>query len=304
MIARSHALTQHPVVFQALTGLTVAQFDGLHREVAPRLAAAAQHRLTRPARQRAIGAGHPFALSRRDQVLLTGVWLRRYPIYAVLGFLFGVEETTALRTVHRVLPVLEAAGLETMRLPDLGKGHRPDLDALLHDTPALAVIVDSFEQRVQRHQDRATADTYYSGKKQQHTRKTQVALDERDGRIGDLPPSCRGPTADRTLLTDSGLLARLPPGLGVLGDLAYVGVADLHPQGLGATPRRKPRGQPRPPEDIAFNTAFARRRIGVEHAIGRLRTYQALTQTDRHHRRHHTERARAIAALVNRRLTP
>lgn len=303
MIARYYALTQHPVMFQALTGLTAAQFDALHREVAPRLAAAERRRLDRPDRRRAVGGGRRFALTGRDQVLVTVVWLRRYPINAVLGFLFGVEETTALRTVHRVLPVLEAAGLDTMRLPDPGKGKRPDLDALLADTPALAVIVDTFEQRVQRHKDRATADTYYSGKKKQHTLKTQVAIDERDGRIVDLPPSCRGPTADLTLLRESGLLARLPPGVGVLGDLAYVGIAPLHPQGLAATPRRKPRGQPRPAADIAFNTAFARRRVGVEHAIGRLRTYQALTQTDRHHRRHHTARARAIAGFVNRRLS-
>jgi DDE superfamily endonuclease/Helix-turn-helix of DDE superfamily endonuclease len=304
MIARYATLTQHPSVCQALTGLTRAQFDGVSRDAAPRLAAAAQRRLTRPTRQRAIGAGHPFALSERDQVLLTVVWLRRYPIFAVLGFLFGVAETTALRTVHRVLPVLEAAALDTLRLPDPGKGKRPDLDTLLADTPALAVLVDTFEQRVQRHKDRATADTYYSGKKKQHTLKTQIAIDERDGRIVDLPPSCRGPTADLTLLKDSGLLARLPRDVGVLGDLAYVGIADRHPQGLAATPRRKPRGQPRPAADIAFNTAFARRRVRVEHAIGRLRTYQALSQTDRHHRRHHTARARAIAGLVNRRLPP
>ena len=42
-----------------------------------------------------------------------------------------------------------------------------------------------------------------------------------------------------------------------------------------AAPRRKPRGQPHPPEDVAYNTAFARRRIVVEHSIGRLRRYQA-----------------------------
>ena len=64
----------------------------------------------------------------------------------------------------------------------------------------------------------------------------------------------------------------------------------------------KPRGQERPPADIAYNRAFARRRIPVEHTIGQLRSYQALTQTDRHHRHHHTPRVQAVAGLVNRRL--
>ena len=295
-------LRRHPTVFRAMTGLDVEGFDALCLEFVPRFLEAEGRRRSRPGRRRAIGAGHPFGLPERDQLLLTVVWLRRYPINAVLGYLFGVEETTALRTVRRVLPILEAAGLDTMRRADPGKGKRPDLDALLAATPALAVIVDTFEQRVQRPRDRATADTFYSGKKKQHTLKSQVAVRE-DGRVADVAESVRGPTADLTLLKDSGLLDRLPPEVGALGDLAYVGVAALHPAGLGATPCRKPRGKPRPDADVAYNTAFARRRIVVEHTIGRLRAYQALAQTDRHHRRGHTARVRAVAGLVNRRLT-
>src|SRR5918997_1558506 len=259
-LLRSTHLSRYPVVFRALTGQTLAQFDILQADFGPRYRAAEEARLNRPDRRRARGGGRHTALGPRDQLLL---------------------------------PVLEAAGLDTFRLPDPGKGKRPTLDALLADTPELAVIVDSCEQRVQRPCDRAAADTYYSGKKKQHTLKSQVAIDERDGRVVDVPPSVRGPTNDLTLLKDSGLLDRLPDGVGTLGDLAYVGIATLHP--AGATPRRKPRGKPRPAEDIAYNTAFARRRVPVEHTIGRLRCYQALSQTDRHHRRHHTRRVRAIA---------
>ncbi len=298
---RYDRLRRHPTVFRAMTGLDVGEFDALYVDFAPRCAAAERRRLSRPDRRRAIGAGHPFELGARDRVLLAVVWLRRYPINAVLGYLFGVEETTALRTVRRVLPVLEAAGLDTTRLPDPGKGKRPDLDALLRETPALAVVVDTFEQQVQRPRDRAEADAYSSGKKKQHTLKSQVAVRE-DGRVADVAESVRGPTADLALLKESGLLDRLSPAVGALGDLAYVGIAALHPAGLGATPRRKPRGKPRPAEDVAYNTALARRRIVVEHTIGRLRAYQALSQADRHHRRGHTARVRAVAGLVNRRL--
>jgi hypothetical protein len=38
----------------------------------------------------------------------------------------------------------------------------------------------------------------------------------------------------------------------------------------------------------------------VEHTNGRLRRYQALSQVDRHHRRGHSARVRAVAGLVNR----
>jgi hypothetical protein len=53
----------------------------------PRFGVAETQRLTRTVRQRGIGGGHPFELTPRDQVLLTVVWLRRYPIHEVLGFL-------------------------------------------------------------------------------------------------------------------------------------------------------------------------------------------------------------------------
>ena len=295
-------LARHPAVFRAMTGLTVAEFDALAAEAVPALAAADRARLGRPGRKRAIGAGRPTALAPRDQVLLAVVWLRRYPTDVVLGYLYGVDEATVRRTRARVLPVLEALGRATMRLPDPGKFKRPTLEALLAETPGLAVLVDSFEQPVQRPTDRAEADAYYSGKKRRHTLKSQVAVAEGDGRIVDVAASARGPTHDLTLLKGSGLLARLPAGVGALGDLGYVGLAAAHPAGLGATPRKKPRGKERPPEDVAYNAAFARRRVPVEHAIRRLRIYESLTVPDRHHRRQHTARVVAAAGLVNHRL--
>jgi hypothetical protein len=300
MILQYAKLSRVPGVFRAMTGLTVAQFDVLYTDLLPHYRLAEQQRLSRPDRQRAIGGGTPFTLTPRDQLLLAVVWLRRYPTDAVLGYLFGVSETITLRTRHRLVPRLEAAGLDTMRLPDPGRKHRLHLDELLGETPELAVLVDTYEQPVQRHKARDEADRWYSGKKKAHTAKTQIGVDERDGRIVDVSPSVRGPTADITVLKDSGLLPRLPPGVGVLGDLAYVGMDALHPDVRGATPRRKPRGQPRPAEDVAYNTAFARRRVGVEHGIGRLRRYECLTQRDRHHRRGITSRNRAVAGLVNR----
>jgi hypothetical protein len=293
-------LSRHPAIFRAMTGLTVAEFDALAAEAVPALAAADHARLDRPGRRRAVGAGHPTALAPRDRVLLTVVWLRRYPTDTVLGYLYGVDEATVRRTRRRVLPVLEALGRATMRLPDPGKFRRPTLDALLAETPALAVLVDTVEQPGQRPKDRAEADRYYSGKKKRHTRKSQVAVEEQAGRIADVADSVRGPTHDLTLLKGSGLLGRLPPGVGALGDLSYLGIAAAHPAGLGATPRKKPRGKERPPEDAAHNRAFARRRVVVEHTIRRLRVYESLTQLDRHHRRQHTARVVAVAGLVNR----
>jgi hypothetical protein len=302
MILRYAHLSRHPAVFHAMTGLTVAAFDDLIADLLPACVTANQQRLTRPNRRRAIGGGRHADLCWTNQVLLTVVWLRTYPTNEVLAYLIGVSDSTVSRVLARILPLLEAAGKATMRMPDPGRKRRRQLDDLLRDTPELAVVIDTFEQRVQRCHDRDVADTYYSGKKKQHTLKSQVAVDEETGQIVDVADSVPGPTADISVLEQSGLLERLPDGVGGIGDLAYVGIDKLHPTGLGASPRRKPRGKDRPPEDIAFNRAFSRRRIVVEHSIGRMRRYQCLNQTDRHHRRNHSARTRAVVGLVNRQI--
>ena len=302
MILRYTYLRSHPAIFKAMTGLHVFEFDTLLDDVQPQLVSKQYVQRNRPNRKRAIGAGHPFDLPARDQVLLAIVWLRRYPTHEVLGYLFGVGEWTASRAIKHVLPVLEAAGRDTMRMPDPGKKRRRQLDQLLSETPELIVLIDTFEQRVQRHRDRSTADKHYSGKKKQHTLKSQITVNEETGEICDVADSVVGPTADITLLEQSAVLERVPEGIGAGGDLAYVGIASLHRQGLGVSPRRKPRGKERPPQDIVFNRAFAKRRIVVEHTIGRIRRYESLSQTDRDHRNNHSARVRAVAGLVNRQL--
>ncbi len=300
MILRREHLGQHPSVFRSMTGLTVEAFDRMLPELLQAFDADRRRRLGRPDRRRAIGGGDTFDLPVADQLLLTVVWLRHYPTQECLGYLFGVSDSSALRAVRRCLPVLERAGKDSMRLPDPGRGRRRDLPALLRQTPELAVIVDTFEQRTRRPKRRQRA--WYSGKKKAHTLKSQVAIDE-DGRVVDVGASRPGPWADLEVFRRSGLAGRLArAGVGALGDLAYLGIDGLVRGLRGATPRRKPRGRERPAEDRRYNRAFARRRIKVEHAIARLRRYQALSAVNRHGRKGHESRVRAVAGLVNRML--
>src|SRR4051794_28500607 len=147
MILRREHLGKYPSVFRAMTGLTVAAFDQLLPELRAACAAARRQRLGRPNRQRAPGGGDDFDLGVDDQFLLAVVWLRHYPTQECLGYLFGVPDSTARRAVGRCPPLLEQSGRDRMRRPDPGKGRRRGLPALLKETPALAVIVDTFAQR-------------------------------------------------------------------------------------------------------------------------------------------------------------
>lgn len=209
-----------------------------------------------------------------------------------------MSETAARRLLGWSLPVLAAAGKDTMRMPDPGTYGRRNLPAVLRNTPGLAVLVDTFEQPTHRPKRRQRG--YDSGKKKRHTLKAQVGVDEGTGRVVHVPPTVPGPSSDLTLLKKSGLLGRLPKGAGVIGDTAYLGIGAAQPDVPSATPRRKPKGKPRPAADRRYNRAISRRRVAVEHTIGRLRVFQARTQANRHGRKKHEVRVRAVAGLVNR----
>jgi len=300
MIGRAAWLTQHPTVFRAMSGISVVEYRQIVQELKAPYAVAEGQRLSRPDRRRAIGGGRRFTLSLADQILLTIVWLRQYPTFPVLGYLFGLDDRPASRIVARLLPLLAAAGRDSRRLPDPGPHHRRDLPQLLKNTPGLLVLVDTFEQRVQRSAGHEEQKKWYSGKKKCHTIKSQVAVEEETGRLVDVGDSAPGPTADIAMCKASGLGERLPPGTGLLGDSAYQSLATLHPEGY--SPRKKPKGQPRPDEDVTYNRAIARRRIKAEHSIGRLRRFEALAARDRQHRTGHTGRVCAVVGLVNRQL--
>ena len=293
-------LSRYPKIFLSVTGLHLDEFDELVEEIRPLYQTAEQARLKREARQRDVGGGAHPALWMRDQILLSVIWLRLYPTQEVLGYFFGISQATVSTYIQRLLPLLECDGRDRMRMPDPGRKHRRTLSQLLKDMPEIVVVIDSFEQKVQRPKDASERDGWYSGKKKTHTVKSQVAVDEETGEIVDISQSVPGPTADIKLLESSQVLERLPEGVGGMGDCGYQGIDKLHANAF--SPRKKPRGKDRPAQDVAYNTAFSRRRIVVENTNNRLRRYQSLTQTDRNHRLGHDRRVRAVAGLVNRQI--
>ena len=69
-------------------------------------------------------------------MLLTLVWLRLYPTGVVLGYFFGIAESSVRRMLARFLPVLGAAGRATFRWPKRKQGR--SLPEILEDCPEVA----------------------------------------------------------------------------------------------------------------------------------------------------------------------
>lgn len=95
------------------SGVTVAEFEALW-ELMPVWYLHEQRRLNQRQRQRAIGGGRRYTLSLRDRLLMTLMWLKLYLNTNVLGYLFGVDGSTASRGVRNLLPALREVGESTL----------------------------------------------------------------------------------------------------------------------------------------------------------------------------------------------
>jgi hypothetical protein len=298
-------LCRHPAAFPALTGLTRPEFVALlgrfRQAEADQRRHSAATRAGQP-RRRAAGAGRPPALGAADRLLLALLWLRVYPTYEVLGFFFGLHKRNAQLNVRAVLEVLDTLDDFPFDRPGPDRPKLRSAAAVMAAFPAVRLIVDAKEQRINRPRGEAAQKPYYSGKKKAHTVKTQVAVGP-CGRIEAVSASVPGSTHDLTLLVGSGVLGGLGEGEGAMMDKGYTGVGKHHPGVPVVLPYQKPRGGERSAAQRAFNREVARHRVVVEHTLAQLDRFTVLRQVFRgQHRQRHGGVIRVVAKLVNQRL--
>lgn len=279
-------LKAKPATFRHLTGLSVAEFDRLLGE-----ATAAHHARRarpRPGRRRRPGAGRKHALGMADRLLLTLVYYRTYITQEFLGVLFGVDKGTACRTIQAVALVL--AGV--FRIPERKVRMEPDEIA--------EAFVDATEQPIYRPKRRQRRS--YSGKKKRHTVKHQVVVvrkrkrpgrrgEKRRVRVAAVSQAARGKVHDKKVYDRSG--TALPAGATGYGDLGYRGT------GL-RVPKRKPKGRALGRRAKRGNRRLSRKRIVVEHGIGKMKIWRIAADRYRNPLRRHTVMMKNVAGLHNR----
>jgi len=299
-------LARHPGAFRSLTGMAPAEFDGLL--TAFRAAADRHRRQSRTTRRgqprrRAAGAGHPHRHDDRHRLLLALVWLRVYPTYELLGFFFGLHKRNAQLNARAVLAVLDTLDDFPFDRPGRDRPKLRSADAVMAAFPAVRVLIDSKEQRVNRPSGYDAQKPYYSGKKEAHAVKTQVVVDP-CGRIEAVSDSVPGgANHDLPPLCGSGILEQLADGEAAMLDKGYVGLRNYYPDVPVVLPFKASRGHPLTDEQRAFNRAVARHRIVIEHTMARLNRFTVLRQVFRAQQRsRHGLVIRVVAKLVNRRL--
>jgi hypothetical protein len=281
-------LLRTPATFRRLTGLTPAAFRRLLGEVAAAEDQARTRRATRPGRRRKAGAGRKPALLLADRLLMLLVYYRTYVPHTFLGFLFGIDDSNVCRSNRRLEPLL--AGV--FRIPERKVALTPgEIRELFFDSTERPTA------RPVRGQKR-----YYSGKKRRHTLKTQVVVvrvrkragrgrERRRVRIAAVSASFPGSVHDKKVFDRTRVV--IPRGATGYGDTAYLGT------GL-TTPRRKPPKGQLTARQRAGNRRVGRKRVVVEHGIGKLKVWRVAAERWRNPRRRHTLVMKNVAGLHNR----
>lgn len=287
-MSHTSRLRRTPGTFRRLTGITPDVFDRLLAELEPRHREAETNRKTRRPRQRQPGAGPKHTLDLADRLLMLLMYYRTYTTHAFLGFLFGLDDSSVGRNMNPLQPLL--AGV--FRIPERRIELEPDeIRELFFDATERPI------PRPTRGQKR-----YYSGKKKRHTVKHQVVVvrkrkvpgrtgQRRRVRIAAVSGAFPGKTHDKKVYDRTRVVC--PPGVKRTGDTAYLGT------GLD-TPTRRPRKGSLTARQKAGNRRVSKRRIVVEHGIGKMKVWRVAAERYRNPRRCHTLMMKNVAGLHNR----
>jgi hypothetical protein len=215
-------LWRRPASFRTLTGLSLDEFEALYHQVVDDMERYDETRLEQRDRERAVGAGRRYHHDARNRLLMALIWLRIYPTYEVLGFIFALDKSNISRNLKGVLTVVQEQLDDEIEWPDKAQRKRK-MDQFMQEFADVAASVDATEQPTQRPQDPAEQHRYYSGKKKRHTLKTPVVVGP-DGEIMSHSGTVPGAKHDKTLYDDSGVGERLDDDEAMMGDKGFQGI--------------------------------------------------------------------------------
>ena len=293
-----------------LTGLSPEQFSRLSSRLQPLWRKAELQRLSRPDRRRIIGAGRRYKISTiEDKLLLILLFYRTYVHYDLLEILFDLENSQIYRLLKKLEPLLAKAAdpyLEgLLRRIDHNAQRTKTVEEFIERFPDLKdIILDATEQRRQKPKGKIRQKRCYSGKKKASTLKTGLIINP-EGKILALTKTVGGRTHDQKRFREDDTYRHLPDKANKYGDLGFEGMLkDQIPKTILPIKKRRVGGKTikLTKKEKDFNRDHARFRVGVEHAIARLKKYQVLSQTYRSAESRYRQIFRNIAALVNFRL--
>lgn len=256
-----HLIEARPQAGKRMIGLSAVALWEIWQRIQVLTHEAEQSRIHRADRKRQAGGGRKKA-ELLCRLLVALLYLRQHWTMQSIAMAAGCSEATVWNYIHEMLPYLRQelpASLLEQWQQDCSSVERAELEAWLADLPEGALLVDTWEQPIPRPVDENVQESYYSGKKKQHTRKNQVISLPKGLDIVDVVLGEKGPRSDSKLLeaTQAEGRAEIP----LIGDKAYVGRANT------TTPIKKPKGKELTQDQKDFNKEVSQQRVFVEHLI-------------------------------------
>ena len=297
-------LSKKPAYFRNFSGVELTEFNTLNQKIKEKYTAYEEKRLTRKDRKRAFGAGHPFKLSLTDRVLMLLVYYHMYPSSTLLGYLFDLSQTSVLKTIRKLEPIVS----EVLPLPKKQQDKVKRLQTVEEVEamfPGFKAFLDATEQEIPRPHGKRKRKTHYSGKRKKHTVKTQLTVNKK-GLIIHKTAHVKGSMHDYTLYRHSH--PHLPDKVRLDLDLGYLGIRDDYPNLYCMLPiKRKNPGRGKRGvkakelslEQKVFNKAFAKERVVVEHTNSRVKKFRIFGDEFRNRLKRYDVMSDIVCGLVN-----
>jgi hypothetical protein len=300
-------LSKKPAHFRNFSGIELQEFDTLNLKINTKYHSYEQKRLAREDRKRAIGAGHPFNQSLTDRLLMLLIYYHMYPSSTLLGYLFCVSQTSVLKNIRKIEPLVS----EVLPLPKLehDKVRRlQSVDEIEEAFPGFKAFLDATEQEIPRPHGKRKRKTHYSGKRKKHTVKTQLTVNKQ-GLIIHKSAHVRGSMHDYTLYKLSH--PHLPDKVRQYFDLGYLGIRDDYPKLNCVLPIKKKnpgwgkigaKAGELSVEQKAFNKELAKERVVVEHTNSRVKKFRIFGDEFRNRLKGYDVMTDIVCGLVNFRI--
>ena len=268
-------IQKYPLRTKQILGISYEQFQSLLKAAAEEHLRMKKENEKQKVRINSPGGGRKELLSTSEQICLCLFYLRQIPTFEILGMLFSVSKSEANATFHYWRKILREI-LPSSLLEQVGN-QEGDLIIVQEILTSFKLLVDSVEQPIDRPSDNEEQKKFFSGKKKQHTLKSQVVGLPEAKDIVDIEVGFPGPTADinlfrqqQTKFDERQEFVRVASRRE--GDKGYQGGKNI------TTPHKKKRKQKLNDQQKEENKVLSSKRIFVEHLIRIIKIFQIASQ--------------------------
>lgn len=267
-------LAKDPRATKALIGMSYQEFSDL---VPVFEKAIFELRIRKPNRKRKPGGGQKGKLPTTEAKLFFILfYLKTYPTFDVLAFFTDRERSHCQESVCFLSKALKRTLGRELVLPQRKINSVEEFICLYPEVKD--VFLDGTERRIQRPKDKKQQRKQYSGKRKATTRKNLLMTDEKK-RIMLLSPTKSGRRHDKRLADKISLIEHIPKSVGIWADSGFQGIQHSHPG--ACVIKRRTRNHSLTDEEKRENKLISSFRMRVEHSVGGLKRFRALSDVFR-----------------------